>query len=165
MALFAGLGAVYAFRAIASETRRKQLAIAALVAAVGGVAWSFPDYLGDFNLLVGGKLGGERISIVGEEWGQDTLRLGRALRERGVSTLYFSGDSFTSKLELARQQVTSRRLGCPNVLPENAYVAVQARDIARQRDTCVRWTKTRTPEFDVNGHVYVYRTGAHETPF
>jgi 4-amino-4-deoxy-L-arabinose transferase-like glycosyltransferase len=165
MALFAGLGAVYAFRALASEARRKQLAIAAIVAAVGGVAWSFPDYLSDFNCLVGGKIGGERVSIVGEEWGQDTLRLGRALRERGISTVYFSGDSFTSKLELARQQVTSRRLGCPNSLPENAYVAVQARDIARQRDTCVRWTKTRTPEFDVNGHVYVYRTGAHETPF
>lgn len=165
MALFAGLGAVQAFRAIPSEFVRRRLAIAAFVVAAGGMVWSFPDYLSDFNWLVAGRLGGQKISIVGEEWGQDTLRLGRALRERGIATVYFSGDSFTSRPELWRQKVTTRRLGCPNVLPENAYVAIQARDVARQRDTCARWTQSRTPEFDIHGHVYVYRTGADEAPF
>jgi 4-amino-4-deoxy-L-arabinose transferase-like glycosyltransferase len=165
MALFAGLGAVQAFRAIPSDVVRRRFAIAALVAAAGGMVWSFPDYLSDFNWLVAGRLGGQKISVVGEEWGQDTLRLGRELRERGVDTVYFSGDSFTSRLELARQKVATKRLGCPNVLPENAYVAIQARDVARQRDTCARWTQTRTPDFDIHGNVYVYRTGAHEAPF
>jgi 4-amino-4-deoxy-L-arabinose transferase-like glycosyltransferase len=164
MAIFAGLGAVEAFHAIASAAVRRRVAIGALVAAAGGMVWSFPDYLSDFNWLVAGRVGGQKISIVGEEWGQDTLRLGRAIRERGSDTVFFSGDSFTSRLELARQKVMTKRLGCPNVLPTNAYVAIQARDVARKRDTCARWTQTRVPDFDINGHVYVYRTGAHETP-
>lgn len=165
MALFAGLGAVHAWASIPSELARRRLAIGAFVAAVGGMVWSFPDYLSDFNWLVAGRLGGQKISIVGEEWGQDTLRLGRELRERGVTSVYFSGDSFTSRLELARQEVSTRRLGCPNVLPANAYVAIQARDIARKRAGCARWTQTRTPDFDIHGHVFVYRTGAYEVPF
>jgi hypothetical protein len=164
MAVLGALGAVHFWRATSSETLRKRVAFAGLAAAVGGMIWSFPDYLSDFNWLVAGKIGGERISIVGEEWGQDTLRLGRALRERGIDTVYFSGDSFTSRFELARQKVQTRRLGCPKVLPSNAYVAIQARDVARQRDACARWTQTRTPAFDVNNHVFVYRTAAEEAP-
>jgi 4-amino-4-deoxy-L-arabinose transferase-like glycosyltransferase len=165
MALLGALSAVHFWRATSSEVWRKRAAMAGLAAAIGGVIWSFPDYLSDFNLLVAGKLGGERISIVGEEWGQDTLRLGRALHERGIDVVYFSGDSFTSRPELARQKVQTRRLGCSKkVLPANAYLAIQARDIARQRDTCARWTQTKTPVFDVNNHVFVYRTGPEEEP-
>jgi 4-amino-4-deoxy-L-arabinose transferase-like glycosyltransferase len=163
MCLFGGLGMVHLLRTLGAEAERR-LALGVVLASLIGVIWSFPDYLSDFNMLVAGRLGGERISIVGEEWGQDTLRLGRALRERGIDEVYFSGDSFTTRPELARQQVTSRKFKCPKVLPSNAYVALQARDIAREIDTCARWTRSRKPLFDVNGHVFVYRTGPDEQP-
>ncbi len=165
LALIGGVGFAHALRALPSGRARQWLARATVLASVGGVVWSFPDYLSDFNLLVGGKAGGERISIVGEEWGQDTARFAKALRARGIREVYFSGDSFTSRLELLRQRVKPKRLGCPDVLPSNAYVAVQARDLARQRDSCARWARDRTPAFDVNGHVFVYRTGPAEQPF
>ena len=164
MCLFGGLGVVHLMRASDPEKARR-FAIGVVAACVGGVIWSFPDYLSDFNLLVGGRAGGQRISIVGEEWGQDTWRLGRALRQRGIPEVYFSGDSFTSRLELRRQQVGQLKFGCPKVLPSNAYVAIQARDIAREGDTCARWTRGRTPLFDIHGHVFVYRTGPNEQPF
>jgi 4-amino-4-deoxy-L-arabinose transferase-like glycosyltransferase len=166
LAILAGLGAVHAWRALRDEQMRERLAIGALVASVIGIAWSFPDYLSDFNLLVAGRIGGERISIVGEEWGQDTVRLGRTLRRRGIDAVYFNGDSFTSSLELRRFKVETlrfgtdaRRLACSNKLPGDSYVAVQARDLARHGDQCSQGTALRTPDFDVNRHVFVFRTG------
>lgn len=165
LTLLAGLGVVHALRAVHDERLRRRLAAALVVSSALGVAVAFPDYLSDFNLLVAGRRGGERISIVGEEWGQDTQRLGRMLHARGIDTVYFSGHSFISRLELSLQNVESRRLGCPSVLPDDAYVAIRARDVARKRDRCLRWRTTHTPSFDVNGHVFVYRTAPHEQPF
>lgn len=165
MTLFAGLGAVHALRAVRDERWRRRLAAGVVVSSALGVAVSFPDYLSDFNVLVAGRRGGERISIVGEEWGQDTQRLGRSLHTRGIDTVYFSGHSFISRLELSLQNVVSKRLGCPNVLPDDAYVAVRARDVARKGDRCLRWLTTHSPSFDVGGHVFVYRTAPHEQPF
>lgn len=165
MALFGGLGVVHALRSFREEQTRKRLTAGIVVVSALGMVWAFPDYLSDFNVLVAGRWGGERVSIVGEEWGQDTLRLGRALREREIDHVFFSGDSFTSKLELRRYGVKSNRLGCPNVLPNNAYVAVQARDLARHREGCMRWAVGREPTFGVNGHVFVYQTGPNEIAF
>jgi hypothetical protein len=36
---------------------------------------------------------------------------------------------------------------------------VQARDLARHGDQCSQGTALRTPDFDVNRHVFVFRTG------
>jgi 4-amino-4-deoxy-L-arabinose transferase-like glycosyltransferase len=165
MTLLGGLGVVHALRAVHDERLRRRLAAALVASSALGVAVSFPDYLSDFNLLVAGRRGGERISIVGEEWGQDTNRLGRLLHARGIDTVYFSGHSSISRLELSLQHVVSRRLGCPNALPNDAYVAVRARDVARRGERCLRWLTTHTPSFDVDGHVFVYRTGPNEQPF
>ena len=53
--------------------RRGGLALvtACLVGSLIGVAWVYPAFLGDFSLLVGGPTGGHRISVIGEDWGQD----------------------------------------------------------------------------------------------
>lgn len=165
LAVFAGVAAARALAALPGERLRQRASAALIGASVLGVVWSFPDYLSDFNLLVAGKLGGERISVVGEEWGQDTARLGRALRERDIKFVYFTGDSFASRLELARQKVIAKRLGCVSTLPNDAYVAIRLREVARRSEGCSKWTRSRTPEFDVRGHVFVYRTSANEQPF
>jgi hypothetical protein len=153
LTLFAALGATHAWRSISAERLRLPLAAAAVALSLIGMAWSFPDYLSDFNVLVGGRRGGERISIVGEEWGQDMARLARALRKRGIEAVKFSGDSFMSRRELARLNIDSMRMRCPKKFPDDAYYAVRARD--RARVPCKTLEK-RSPLFEVNGHVFVY---------
>jgi len=105
---------------------------------------------------VGGRTGGEKISIVGEEWGQDMVRLGTALQQHGVQHLRFNVDTFTSTLELARFGVTVERLGCPRTAPGRGWLAVNARDNVRTPE-CSSWLAGKQPEFVVNNHVFVYR--------
>src|SRR5690606_12879824 len=45
------------------------LVLASLLGCGVGAAATFPTWLGDFNLLVGGPAGGHRISVIGEDWG------------------------------------------------------------------------------------------------
>lgn len=135
-------------------------------AYLGGLAalqvlglWLYhPDYLADFNLLVGGKRGGEKISIVGEEWGQDMMRLGEALRAHGIRSVRYNTDTGAARLELARYGIETKKLGCLRKLPRDAYVAVNARDAARDHGRCYRWITKAKPLLDVNGHVFVYRS-------
>ncbi|HKU39055.1 MAG TPA: hypothetical protein VJR89_12930, partial [Polyangiales bacterium] len=116
--------------------------------------------ISDFNALVGGRKGGEHISIVGEEWGQDMVRLGSALREHGVHELSYNTDTFTGVLELARFGVTAQRIGCPKRTPlPPGWVAVNARERVRQSD-CWSQLDGREPVFVVNNHVSVYQVGA-----
>lgn len=129
-----------------------------------GMLWAFPDYLSDFNALVGGKAGGERISIVGEEWGQDMIRLGKVARDHHIDHLYFFPDTFTAKLELARFGVKINPPDCKNELPSHAFIAVSARDRARNKYDCFGWTRARRPLLDVDAHVWIYKTGREGKP-
>jgi hypothetical protein len=160
LAVFGALGAVHTWRRLPAGRLRTAVVGSAALLHVSGMAWSFPDYLGDFNALVGGRKGGERISIVGEEWGQDASRLGRLAREHGIRQLLYNGSPFTARDELRRQRVIMKRAGCREVLPPHSYIAVSARDRARDRRGCWSWVHGRTPYFDVDNHVFVYRTGA-----
>lgn len=70
------------------QARWSRVALGAVV--VGTLAipvLNFPDFLGYFNLLVGRPLG-HRISMIGEDWGQNTVDLARDWRGK-TSTLYY----------------------------------------------------------------------------
>lgn len=129
-----------------------------------GMLWAFPDYLSDFNALVGGKKGGERISIVGEEWGQDMIRLGKVARDHHIERLQFFLDTFTAKLELARFGVKIITPTCRRELPSHAFIAVSARDRARNKFDCFDWTRVRRPMLDINEHVWIYKTEVEGKP-
>jgi hypothetical protein len=137
---------------------------ALLALHASGMLWAFPDYLSDFNVLVGGKAGGERISIVGEEWGQDMIRLGKAAEPHHIEQLYYVPDMFTAALELNRFGIEVEKLNCSRGLPDNAYIAVNARDRARNKWGCFGWTRQRQSLLNVGEHVWVYHTeNAHKT--
>jgi hypothetical protein len=123
---------------------------------VWGLSWTYPDYISDFNALVGGRRGGEKISIIGEEWGQDMVRLGRELKARGVTSLIFNTDTITGQLELERFGVRVIRAGCPRGTAPGRWVAVNARERARDARGCWAWLSDQTPTFEVNNHVWVY---------
>ena len=67
-------------------------------------------------MLVLGRLGGERISIVGEEWDQDILRLGDRAQCQGIRRLYFNSGPVTSKVELRRRGIVGLRV-CSRTAP------------------------------------------------
>jgi len=156
LGILGGLGAVRCFQSIGRSPLRTAVASCLIAAHLFGLTWCFPDYISDFNALAGGQRGGERISIVGEEWGQDMVRLGRLLQAHGIRRLSFNLDTFTSGLELARFGVRVERLGCPARAPNEIWVGVNARELVRLPE-CLTWLSGRDPEFIVNNHVHVYR--------
>jgi hypothetical protein len=158
LAVLAGRSTALVLQHVSARSWSSGAATIATAAHVSGMAWAFPDYLSDFNLLVGGRSGGEKISIVGEEWSQDLIRLGRELSARGVRTLYFDGDNATVGPELARFGVKVRRLGCPKRLPSAGHAAVSARNLARRGPRCYPWTSSTPPAFEIPGHIFVYRS-------
>jgi hypothetical protein len=156
LGILSGAGAVHAFRGAGRSQLRTSVAACLAAAHVLGLAWCFPDYISDFNALVGGRKGGQKISIVGEDWGQDMVRLGRALQEHGVRSLRYNVDRFTSGLELARFGVRVERLNCPSKAPLKAWIGVNARERTRLPE-CWRWLPTREPDIVVNDHVWVFK--------
>jgi hypothetical protein len=155
LAMLSGLGAVAAFRAFGRSQLRTSITTCLIAAHLFGLVWCFPDYISDFNALVGGRAGGEKISIVGEEWGQDMVRLGKALQERGIHSIRYNTDTFTSGLELARFGVEVDKLGCPKRAPQNVWVALNARERARVQE-CLTWMPQREPDLVANNHIWVY---------
>ncbi|HKP55449.1 MAG TPA: glycosyltransferase family 39 protein [Polyangiales bacterium] len=155
LGLIAGLGAVRAWQGVGRSRMRTSITGCLIASHVLGLAWCFPDYISDFNALVGGRRGGEQISIVGEEWGQDMFRLGRELKARGVEFLRHNPDTFTSTLELAQFGVTIDRPGCPRRSPGKGWLAVSAREFVRAPE-CWEWVLDTAPQFVVNNHIWVY---------
>jgi 4-amino-4-deoxy-L-arabinose transferase-like glycosyltransferase len=156
LGILSGAGAVAAFRAVGRSQLRNGVVACLAAAHVLGLAWCYPDYISDFNALVGGRVGGEKISIVGEEWGQDMVRLGTALQERGVKVLRYNTDTFTSGLELARFDVRVERLACPKKAPLNVWVGVNARERARFPE-CLTWLPKRDPDVVINNHIWLFK--------
>jgi hypothetical protein len=155
LGLIAGLGAVRAWQCAGRSALRTSVTACLVGSHLLGLAWCYPDYISDFNALVGGRRGGEQISIVGEEWGQDMVRLGTALKARGVESVRHNPDTFTSGLELARFGVSIERLGCPRRSPGAGWMAVSSRELVRSPE-CWQWIESIQPEFVVNNHVWVY---------
>lgn len=155
LGILAGAGAVHAFRAVGRSELRTSTAACLIAAHLFGLSWCYPDYVSDFNALVGGRVGGEKISIVGEEWGQDMVRLGAALAERNVKVIRYNTDTFTSGLELARFGVRVEKLMCPKKAPVKAWVAINARERARIPE-CLEWMPQREPDIVVNNHIWVF---------
>jgi hypothetical protein len=160
LGILSGVGAVHAFRAVGRSELRTSITACLIAAHLFGLAWCFPDYISDFNALVGGRVGGEKISIVGEEWGQDMQRLGAALAERNVKVLRYNTDTFTSGLELERFGVHVDKLACPRKAPFRTWVGVNARERARLPE-CLTWLPSRPPDFIVNNHIWVFNLARH----
>jgi hypothetical protein len=156
LGLIAGLGAVRAWQCAGRSALRTSVGVCLVASHVLGLVWCFPDYISDFNALVGGRRGGERISIVGEEWGQDMVRLGTELKARGIELLRHNPDTFTSGLELARFGVKIEPLGCPRHTPSAGWLAIGSREIVRAPE-CWRWAEGIEPAFVVNNHIWVYQ--------
>ncbi|MFO7566851.1 MAG: glycosyltransferase family 39 protein [Enhygromyxa sp.] len=120
-----------------------------------GAAWSFPAWLGDFNLLVGGPAGGHRISVIGEDWGQDVGDLGELALDRGWErVVYYTNFPLRREaLEARGLEVQKLRCGDPYYGPDP--VVVHLSEWIRQ-GSCFAWLRDRAPTHVVNHHILVF---------
>ncbi len=123
--------------------------------AVSGLS-AGPDYLGYFNVLAGGRESGHRISIYGEDWGQDRERLVDLVREKKLEPLYYNPQTQLRAQEVKFLGLKYRPLRCGTRI-EAGWVALHAltyrtNDLAR----CYPVLVGREPDLTVNHHIYLW---------
>ncbi len=151
--------AAWAAGQIWEDRRRARWAHGLVVAAVASsVVGSFlvPEYLGDFNFLVG-REGGHDISIIGEDWSQDTSRFSRKAKKRKWKPLLYEPNSVGAKYEPKRFGVNYDKLTCKTMPDKSTYIAVhRARLYRRRHKGCYRWIKDAKRIDVINQHIEVY---------
>ncbi|MFV8749231.1 ArnT family glycosyltransferase [Nannocystaceae bacterium ST9] len=139
-----------------TQARARALVIGCVLANVGGAAWTFPHWLGDFNLLVGGPWGGHYISIVGEDWGQDLGDVADELQRRGVTDIRYYTTFYMRTEELQHAGMTVKRVRCKQAHHGPEPLVLHRTDWIRQRKRCFEWLGDAEPDFVVNQHVLVF---------
>lgn len=119
-----------------------------------------PDFLGYFNVLAGGRAGGHRISIYGEDWGQDRVKLVKLVKERRLTPLYYDPQTGTRALEVRYLKLRYSRPRC-GMTPERGWLALHAltyhtRDIAK----CYPFIAGKRPDIEINDHIYLFKIDA-----
>ncbi|XXT18461.1 phospholipid carrier-dependent glycosyltransferase [Sorangium sp. So ce429] len=144
--------------ALASSRRPLQLALAGLVASTAlSALLAAPHFLGYFNLFVGGAAGGYKISIYGEDWGQDRAALAKYAKEHDIQPLYYNTQSETRRLEWEYFGVPYKRFGCATVPPPSSWVALHALTLKTAPKKCYAMLRGREPDVEINHHIYLYR--------
>jgi hypothetical protein len=134
---------------------RAALVLACVLGGGAGAAMTFPHWLGDFNLLVGGPAGGHRISVIGEDWGQDLGDLGELAQTRGWRRVVYYTKFPLRREELESHGVEVHKLGCDDPYYGPDPVVIHLSDWVRQ-SSCFTWLGDREPTIVVNHHLLVF---------
>ncbi len=129
------------------------LAITALTAG--------PEYLGYFNVFVGGRRGGHEISVYGEDWGQDRQRLAELVKSQKLEPIYYVPQTAMRAQEMKYLGMRYRTLRC-GMRVSGAWVALHAltyrtHDLAR----CYPYVVGRVPDLEVNDHILLWKIPKH----
>ncbi|AUX37297.1 MULTISPECIES: phospholipid carrier-dependent glycosyltransferase [Sorangium] len=144
--------------ALASSRRLAQLALTGLVGSTAlSALLAAPHFLGYFNLFVGGALGGYKISIYGEDWGQDRAALAKYAKEHDIQPLYYNYQSETRRIEWEYFRVPYERFGCETVPKPGSWVALHALTLKTSPAKCYKKLRDREPDVKINNHIYLYR--------
>ncbi|MFO8058064.1 MAG: glycosyltransferase family 39 protein [bacterium] len=128
-----------------------------LVAAIALRAFIIhPDYLVHFNHLVGGPRGGLKLSVVGEDWGQDVAALGKFCRKKDIQKIYYkhygTADPEAYGVPYAKYRCNMKEPG---------WYAFHVVDLRRgghkRREECYRPFMNREPEAILHHTIYVYK--------
>jgi hypothetical protein len=129
--------------------------LACLLGCGAGAAWTFPNWLGDFSLLVGGPTGGHRISVIGEDWGQDVGDLGQLALDQGWKRVVYYTTFPLRREELEALGLHVKKIGCDEPYHGPDPVAIHVSDWFR-RGSCFAWLGDRAPNHVVNHHILVF---------
>ena len=153
---FIVLGAAHA----ASVLALRQPIVLAGVLALGlaETVTSTPRFLGHFSWAIGGSVPGHRISVVGEDWGQDIADLGELVREKELWPFYYQPYGLHAVPELKRTGVRFRTHSCKTKFTEASWVAVHvARQVRWRGEACGAIRKDAVPTYRIGEHILVYR--------
>jgi 4-amino-4-deoxy-L-arabinose transferase-like glycosyltransferase len=118
-------------------------------------AW--PNYLTYFNEAAGRTRGGLKISIVGEDWGQDVASLAGLQKKLGLRPLFYQPYVLVSPRSYGLE---FEPLNCDQ---KNAgYYAVHLNQLKRpvknpELMKCVEWLKPYPPDYKVNDTIWVWK--------
>jgi hypothetical protein len=135
--------------------RGRGLVGACVLGCALGAAHTFPAYLGDFNLLVGGPTGGHRISVIGEDWGQDLGDLADLAEANGWTALAYHTTFPLRREELLARGLLVHKLECNRPYAGPDPVVIHLSDWVRRR-SCFSWLGERRPAHVVNHHMLVF---------
>ncbi len=152
---FLVIGAGWAATALVLVARTPA-AIVLMAAAAESIA-SAPSYLGHFSWAIGGPRSGHRISMIGEDWGQDVRSLATYAKAHGLSPLYYRRYGVTTPLEMKRFGAPFRPFSCKTPVKGPAWIAVHANQVVRWKRRCGPIELYRAPDAVVNEHIWIYR--------
>ena len=130
------------------------LAAAGAVSVCAGVAWSFPAYVGDFNVLIGPELG-RQANPIAEDWGQSAGDLPRELARRGLTSVAYVPRHSSGMADLMHSGLQVRKLGCSGRARGADAVAIHLTKWQRSR-RCYRRLRKREPDFVVHHDILVF---------
>lgn len=142
-------------RMLASASRARALLGACVIGCAIGAAWTFPTWLGDFSLLVGGPRGGHRISVISEDWGQDLGDLASYAEQRGWRSIAYYSSFPLRREELESHGLKVHRFGCDRPYHGSDPVVVHLSDWERRPD-CFANLRERRPAHVINHHLLVF---------
>ena len=125
--------------------------------ALYGATVNYPDYLGYFNTAVGRK-SGLRLSVMGEDGGQDIRDFAKWVKKRKIAPLYYTPIGISCSLELKRNGVKFRKTTCKSLrekgLSKPGYFALHA--VSKNRYQCLPKKGKNHEVARFNDHIYVY---------
>jgi 4-amino-4-deoxy-L-arabinose transferase-like glycosyltransferase len=140
-------------RAFAAAPR---VALALLAVAAAESLWIHPHELMYYNAAAGGPRGGPAITVVGDDWGQDALAVGRFL-ERYRDEIDAAGGLVYRPYTMADPSALGLAAAKPHTGPVEGIVAVHAVDYHREADE-FRWLRDYEPFLAIGHAVYVVDT-------
>lgn len=126
------------------------LASVPISALMGG-----PDFLGYFNFLIGGRAGGHEVSVYGEDWGQDRVRLADLARRYKLRPLYYNPMTKVRGWEASYQGLEYRALGCQTRIT-GGWAAIHLLTMRTRDAGCYDFVEQLEPIWRINDHIMVY---------
>ena len=125
-----------------------------------GLFVNYPDFSGYFNVSVG-RSAGHRISILGEDSGQDTIQFAEYLKHKKRQPLYYNPLGIGEMSELKRTGVEYRGFDCrkmhSNGLDHPAYIAMHAVSYHRGGRKCLPRKGSLREIARINDHILLFQ--------
>ncbi len=114
-----------------------------------------PDYLVHFNRLVGGPEGGLKLSVVGEDWGQDVSALGNFCQRKDIRKIYYKhygmADPGAYGVPYEKYECNMDKPGWYAI-----HVVTLRRSTPEKKKKCYQYFLDNKPEAKIHHTIYVY---------